>query len=45
MAQLATQIGIDLLNGKKPAQQVTLLPSKLVTRDNIADYKGWTATR
>lgn len=45
MAQLATQIGIDLLNGKKPAQQVTLLPSKLVTRDNIADYKGWTAKR
>lgn len=45
MAQLATQIGIDLLNGKKPEQQVTLMPSKLVTRDNIADYKGWTATR
>lgn len=45
MAQLATKIGIDLLNGKKPEQQVTLLPSKLVTRDNIADYKGWTAKR
>ena len=45
MAQLATQIGIDLLNGKKPEQKVTLLPSKLVTRDNIADYKGWTAKR
>ena len=45
MAQLATQIGIDLINGKKPAQQVTLLPSKLVTRENIADYKGWTAAR
>lgn len=45
MAQLATQIGIDLLNGKKPEQQVTLMPSKLVTRENIADYKGWTAAR
>lgn len=45
MAQLATQIGIDLLNGKKPEQQVTLLPSKLVTRENVADYKGWTAAR
>lgn len=45
MAQLATQIGIDLINGKKPEQQVTLLPSKLVTRDNVADYKGWTAKR
>jgi ribose transport system substrate-binding protein len=45
MAQLATEIGIGLINGKKPEQQVTLLPSKLVTRDNIADYKGWTAAR
>ena len=45
MAQLATQIGIDLINGKKPEQQVTLLPSKLVTRENVADYKGWTAAR
>ena len=45
MAQLATKIGIDLINGKKPAQQVTLMPSKLVTRDNVADYKGWTAAR
>lgn len=45
MAQLATQIGIDLINGKKPEQQVTLLPSKLVTRDNVAEYKGWTAAR
>ncbi len=45
MAQLATKIGIDLINGKKPEQQVTLLPSKLVTRDNVADYKGWTAKR
>ncbi|MCM5553150.1 ABC transporter substrate-binding protein [Pleomorphomonas sp. NRK KF1] len=45
MAQLATQIGIDLLNGKKPEQQVTLLPSKLVTRENVNEYKGWTAAR
>ena len=45
MAQLATEIGIGLINGKKPEQQVTLLPSKLVTRENVADYKGWTAAR
>lgn len=45
MAQLATQIGIDLLNDKKPEQQVTLMPSKLVTRDNVGEYKGWTAAR
>jgi len=45
MAQLAMEIGVDLINGKKPAQQVTLLPSKLVTRDNVNDYKGWNAAR
>ena len=45
MAQLAMEIGVDLINGKKPAQQVTLLPSKLVTRDNVNEYKGWNAAR
>ncbi|WP_370678212.1 ABC transporter substrate-binding protein [Pleomorphomonas sp. PLEO] len=45
MAQLAIEIGVDLINGKAPAQKLTLLPSKLITRDNVADYKGWNATR
>lgn len=45
MAQLATEIGAGLINGKQPAEKVTLMPSKLITRDNIADYKGWTAAR
>ena len=45
MAQLATQIGIDLINGKKPAETLTLMPSVLVTRDNVGQYKGWTAAR
>ena len=45
MAQLAIEIGADLINGKAPAQKLTLLPSKLITRDNVADYKGWKATR
>ncbi|WP_237153152.1 ABC transporter substrate-binding protein [Oryzibacter oryziterrae] len=45
MAQLATSIGVDILNGKQPAQKVTLLESKLVTRDNVNDYKGWTSAR
>ncbi|WP_075217190.1 ABC transporter substrate-binding protein [Mongoliimonas terrestris] len=45
MAQLATEIGAKLLNGEKPAETVTLLPSTLVTRDNIGEYKGWTAPR
>jgi len=45
MAQKAVDIGVDLLNGKEPAQKVTLLPSKLVTRDNVGEYKGWQAVR
>ncbi|MDA7415749.1 ABC transporter substrate-binding protein [Xenophilus arseniciresistens] len=45
IAQKAVEIGQDLLNGKKPAQQMVLLPSKLVTRDNVKDYKGWAAAR
>jgi ribose transport system substrate-binding protein len=45
MARRAVQIGVSLLNGQKPASTVELLPSKLVTRDNIAEYKGWTSDR
>lgn len=45
MARRAVQIGVGLLDGQKPASTVELLPSKLVTRDNIADYKGWTSNR
>jgi ribose transport system substrate-binding protein len=39
------QVGVSILDGKKPASTVELLPSKLVTRDNIAEYKGWTSDR
>ena len=39
----AVDIGLDLLDGKEPAERVTLLPLKLVTRDNVNDYKGWTS--
>jgi ribose transport system substrate-binding protein len=45
MAQKAVDVGVDLLQGKKPDNLVTLVPSKLITRDNIADYKGWQAVR
>ena len=45
MARRAVQLGVGILNGQKPEQRVTLLPSVLVTRDNVADYKGWTSVR
>jgi ribose transport system substrate-binding protein len=41
MAQTAVAVGYDILQGKPPAQEVILIPSQLVTRDNIDQYKGW----
>jgi ribose transport system substrate-binding protein len=45
MAQQAVVVGNDILNDKKPAEAVTLLTPKLITRDNIGDYKGWETKR
>ncbi|MGJ5176426.1 ABC transporter substrate-binding protein [Bradyrhizobium oligotrophicum] len=45
MARRAVQIGVSILNGQKPASTVELLPSKLITRDNVGEYKGWTSDR
>jgi ribose transport system substrate-binding protein len=45
MARLAVQEGVGLMNGKKPETDPLLMDSKLVTRENIADYKGWTSAR
>lgn len=44
MARLAVQEGVGLLNGKKPAKDLLLMDSKLVTRENVGEYKGWTST-
>jgi ribose transport system substrate-binding protein len=45
MAGQALQLGVDVLNGKKPAEPVVLLDPQLITSDNVKDYKGWTAVR
>ncbi|MEZ0169622.1 ABC transporter substrate-binding protein [Microvirga sp. TS319] len=45
MAQLAVRLGNDAMNGKKPENTVTLMPSKLITRDNVGQYQGWSAPR
>jgi ribose transport system substrate-binding protein len=37
----AVQVGYDIMNGKKPNDPVTMLAPSLVTRDNVAQYKGW----
>jgi ribose transport system substrate-binding protein len=45
MAQLAVQIGYDIMNGKKPDNPMILMPSTLITKDNVENYKGWSAPR
>ncbi|CAE6776205.1 D-threitol-binding protein [Paraburkholderia domus] len=45
MAQTAVGIGYGIMNGKKPANPTVLLPSTLVTRDNVNTYKGWSSPR
>ena len=45
MAALAVKLGVETLGGKKPAQTTVLMPSKLLTRENIGSYQGWSAPR
>jgi ribose transport system substrate-binding protein len=45
MAQQAVEIGYKIMNGEKPAEPMVLMPSNLITRDNVAEYKGWSAPR
>jgi ribose transport system substrate-binding protein len=30
------------MNGKKPEQETILIPVKLITRENVNEYQGWT---
>ncbi len=41
MASDGVKIGYDLMNGKKPAKNVKLLPVPLITKANLKDYPGW----
>ncbi|WP_405121248.1 ABC transporter substrate-binding protein [Pseudomonas petroselini] len=43
MAQTAVSVGNDILNDKAPAEAITLLTPKLITRDNVATYCGWSS--
>ena len=45
MAQTAVEVGYGIMNGKPPANATTLLPSTLVTRQNVSTYKGWSSPR
>ena len=43
MASKAVEVGFEILNGKKPASSLILIPTTLVTQSNLKDYKGWTS--
>jgi ribose transport system substrate-binding protein len=45
MAGDSLKMAVDVLNGKKPAETTVLLDPKLITAENLKDYKGWTAAR
>ena len=42
MAQKAVEVGYDVMQRKKPEKDLILIPVKLITRDNVAEYAGWT---
>ena len=42
MGQLAVKVGKQIMDGHPPAQKVTLMQAKLVTKDNVNSYVGWT---
>ena len=45
MAGQSLTMAADVLAGKKPAEATVLLDPKLITAENLKDYKGWTAAR
>jgi ribose transport system substrate-binding protein len=41
IAQTGIELGHQIIQGKTPAQTTVLIPSILITRDNVGQYKGW----
>lgn len=42
MAVRAVQIGYSILEGNDPPEEKVLIPTQLITRDNVDAYEGWT---
>ncbi len=43
MSAKAVDVAVEIMKGNKPANPVVLIPTALVTTDNIKAYKGWTS--
>lgn len=41
MVRQAVKVAQDIVDGKPPAKTTILIPSELVTRENVSQYKGW----
>ncbi len=41
MAYRAVEVGINIVKGNAQ-EEMTLIPTTLITKDDLADYKGWT---
>lgn len=39
--KVSAETAIDIVNGKKPANPLILIPSTLVTHENVGEYRGW----
>lgn len=45
IARTAVRLGVEMMNGQRPANPTVMLPSTLVTRANVGQYKGWATPR
>jgi ribose transport system substrate-binding protein len=43
MGRMAVQEGVKILNGQKPDHDLVQMDTKMVTRENVNEYKGWTS--
>lgn len=43
MAARGVEVGYEILQGNPPEETTILIPTELITRENLADYQGWTA--
>ena len=44
MTEKAVEIGFNIITkGEKPSEALSLIPVKLITKENVGSYKGWTS--
>jgi ribose transport system substrate-binding protein len=42
MAEEGVKFGYEIMQGKKPKEELTLIPVGLITKENVDRYAGWT---